>query len=187
MNNIESPIKGGRLGGAGWYVITGAPCSGKTAVIQELERRGYAVVHEVARAYIEAKLATGLSLDQIRRDKYAFERQLLIKKVALEENLNPEQIIFMDRAVPDSIAYFRLAGLDPSEPIRLSRRNRYHKVFLLERLPAKKDPVRKEDDETAELIETLLLECYRELQYPLIRIPVADVSERTDTILKHIL
>ena len=29
-----------------WHVITGAPCSGKTTVIRELERRGYSVVHE---------------------------------------------------------------------------------------------------------------------------------------------
>jgi predicted ATPase len=40
-----------------WYVITGAPCSGKTSVIRELEKRGYRVVHEVARAYIEGKRA----------------------------------------------------------------------------------------------------------------------------------
>ncbi|MBW2239191.1 MAG: AAA family ATPase [Deltaproteobacteria bacterium] len=29
-----------------WHVITGAPCSGKTSVICELERRGHPVVHE---------------------------------------------------------------------------------------------------------------------------------------------
>jgi predicted ATPase len=42
-----------------WCVLTGAPCAGKTAVINELERRGHGVVHEVARAHVEAKLAEG--------------------------------------------------------------------------------------------------------------------------------
>ncbi|MEJ2222165.1 MAG: AAA family ATPase [Desulfobacterales bacterium] len=37
-----------------WSVITGAPCSGKTAVIHMLEQQGYTVIHEVARAYIDS-------------------------------------------------------------------------------------------------------------------------------------
>ena len=42
-----------------WYVITGAPSSGKSSVIRELENLGYRVVHEVARAYIEEELKKG--------------------------------------------------------------------------------------------------------------------------------
>ena len=158
----------------------------KNAVINELARRGYGVVHEVARAHIETQLASGLSLDQIRHDALSFERCILEKKVAIERKLAVGERFFFDRAVPDSIAYFRLAGLDPSEPIALSRRVHYKKVFLLDRLPVQEDRVRKEDEETAGAIETLLIECYRDLGYPPVRIPVATVPSRADAILQHL-
>lgn len=186
MTNPEDrPEKKGRIK-TGWCVLTGAPCSGKTAVINELARRGYGVVHEAARAHIEAKLAEGLSLDRIRRDESAFENLILEKNAAIEEKLDREKTVFFDRAVPDSIAYFRLAGLDPSRPLALGRRMRYKSVFLLDRLPVRKDAVRKEDEQTARDIETLLMECYRELGYSMIRIPVCTVSRRADLILEHL-
>ena len=169
-----------------WYILTGAPCSGKTAVINELARRGYGVVHETARAHIEGKLAQGLSLDQIRRNELTFERLILEKKMAIEERLDGEKAVFFDRAVPDSIAYFRLADLDPAEPMAWSRRVRYKKIFLLERLPVKEDSVRKEDERTSMVIEALLLECYRGLGYSVIRVPVFAVSKRADLILEHL-
>ena len=53
-----------------WCVITGAPCSGKTAVIYELKQGGYKVIHEVARAYIDEMLDDGQPLDQIKADVY---------------------------------------------------------------------------------------------------------------------
>lgn len=186
MANLEGPSEGGEGIATNWYVITGAPCSGKTTVIREIERRGYFVVHEAARAYIEAKLAAGLSLARIRSDKLAFEHRILKEKVDIERELSPRDTIFFDRAIPDSIAYFRLSGFDPSEPILQSRQRRYRKIFLLDRLPAREDTVRKEDDRTAAAIESLLVGCYRELGYPVIRIPVSTPSGRADAILKHL-
>lgn len=186
MEYLGDQPEGGGAITTNWHVITGAPCSGKTTVIHELERRGYFVVHEVARAYIEAKLAAGLSLARIRGDKLAFEHRLLEEKVAIERELGTRDTIFFDRAIPDSIAYFRLSGFDPSEPIMLSSHRRYKRIFLLDRLPARKDAVRKEDDRTASSIEMLLINGYQGLGYPLIRIPVSTVSSRADAILKHV-
>ena len=186
MVNLETRPEGGQAIATNWHVITGAPCSGKTTVIHELEFRGYPVIHEVARAYIEARLAAGLSLSQIRGDELAFEHRLLEEKVAIEKKLEPRDTIFFDRAIPDSIAYFRLSGFDPLEPVAQSRRWRYRKIYLLERLPAREDTVRKEDNRTASTIERLLIECYRDLGYPLIRIPVSSASIRANAILKHL-
>jgi predicted ATPase len=169
-----------------WCIITGAPCSGKTAVVTELARRGFSVVHEAARAYIETQLAAGLSLDRIRGDNDVFERRILERKMAVECRLDTNKTVFFDRAVPDSVAYFRLAGLDPSEPMAFGRQVRYKRVFLMERLPVQKDAVRREDEKTAKAIEDLLVECYQALEYPLIRIPVLSVSKRVDLILQHL-
>ena len=43
------------------YVLTGAPGSGKTAVILELAKRGHAVIHEAATAFIREEQMKGLA------------------------------------------------------------------------------------------------------------------------------
>ena len=103
-----------------WCIITGAPCSGKTAVIDEIKRRGIRVIHEVARAYIDRQLKKGLQLRQIKTDALQFERHILHEKVRIQASLPATATIFFDRGIPDSIAYFKLEGLDPTEPLRYS-------------------------------------------------------------------
>ena len=169
-----------------WHVITGAPCSGKTAVIRQLEQRGYAVVHEVARAYIDAELAQGKTLEQIKADEWAFERHILEAKIKLEAGLARDDLIFLDRAVPDSIAYYTLCGLDPAEPRQKSRAVRYRKIFLFERLSFLTDPVRSEDERTADHLGFLIEESYQSLGYTLIHVPLASVTERTEFVLARL-
>ena len=169
-----------------WYVITGAPCSGKTSVIRRLEQLGYPVVHEVARAYIDAQLSEGKTLEQIKADEWAFERHILMAKVKIESKLAPDDIIFFDRATPDSIAYYKLCGLDPSEPWQMSQTVRYQKIFLFERLSFLSDPVRSEDEKTAGRLSDLITECYRALGYQLIHVPLLSIEERTEFILKRL-
>lgn len=167
-----------------WSVITGAPCSGKTAVIQMMEQRGYRVVHEVARAYIDSQLKTGRTVSEIKADEWAFERHILMEKCRIEDRLASDELIFFDRAVPDSIAYYRLNGLNPAEPFQKAREVRYQNVFLLERLAFLPDPVRSENEETARRLEQLIEESYRALDYDIIQVPLLSIAERTEFILK---
>lgn len=169
-----------------WYVITGAPCSGKTAVINRLEERGYAVVHEVARAYIDDELAKGKTLQQIKADEWAFERHILMTKVKLEARLPRNDVFFFDRAVPDSIAYYKVCELDPTEPLQKSRAIRYRKIFFFERLTFLADPVRSEDETIADRLSHLIEESYQSLGYDLIHVPVGSVEDRIDFILTRL-
>lgn len=169
-----------------WHVITGAPCSGKTAVIRELEQLGYPVVHEVARAYIDERLQNGETIARIKADILSFEQHILYKKIAIEASLLKEETVFLDRAVPDSIGYYILEGLDPDDPIQKSRLWRYKKVFFFDRIPFEKDPVRSEDDKIAEKLDGLLKEGYRMLDYEIILVPLMTVNERVRFVLKHI-
>lgn len=170
-----------------WYVITGAPCSGKTAVICELERLGHTVVHEVARAYIDSELQKGKTIDRIKADKLSFERHILNKKIEIEKTLSKDEIIFLDRAVPDSIGYYIFEGLDPDDPIRKSKHWQYKKIFFLERIPFETDPVRSEDDMIAEKLDRLLKESYQMIGYKIIDVPLLTVKERVDFILRHLI
>jgi predicted ATPase len=169
-----------------WHVITGAPCSGKTAVIQELEQLGHLVAHEVARAYIDDRLQHGETIAQIKADILSFERHILYKKIANEQSLPKEETVFLDRAVPDSIGYYILEGLDPDDPIQKSRLWRYKKIFFLDRISFEKDPVRSEDDKIASRLDSLLKESYRMLSYEIIFVPIMSLSDRVDFILKNV-
>ncbi len=167
-----------------WHVITGAPCSGKTAVICELERRGYVVVHEVARAHIDAEMRKGRSLKQIKADLPAFERHILSAKIKIEKELDPAALVFLDRAVPDSIAYYQLAGLDMTEAWEASQAFRYRKIFLLEKIQFKPDAVRSENKRVAEELDRLLEAAYQRLGHTPIRVPLMSIAERVNFILE---
>ncbi len=171
---------------ANWHVITGAPCSGKTSVIREIGRRGYQVIHEVARAYIDRQLSRGRQINQIKADILQFERHILHEKLRIEASLKKAGPIFFDRGVPDSIAYYNLEGLDPAEPLRYSRRTGYSKIFFFERFDFLQDDVRSEDDEIAARLNNLLLDAYEKAGYNVIMVPVMAVKDRADLILEAI-
>ena len=169
-----------------WYVITGAPSSGKTTLVKELEKLGYRVVHEVARAIIEMEMDQDRTLEDIRSDKESFENLVLDTKIAMEAKLPKDEIIVLDRAIPDSIAYFEMAGMDTHVAIGRSPRNRYKKVFLLDSLPYQKDHARIEDQEMAARLEQALEASYRGLGYDVTRIGVMPVRDRLTMVLKEI-
>jgi predicted ATPase len=167
-----------------WHVITGAPCSGKTSVIDLLGASGHWVVPEAARACIDRQLSRGATLASLKTDPLAFERHILRRKLAVEKALPPHRNIYFDRAVPDSIAYYRIEGLNPEEPLQASRTVSYRRVFLFERLPFEKDAVRVEDQQLAARIEWLLEESYTGLGYSVVRVPVMSIEQRAAFILQ---
>ncbi|MBU0988006.1 MAG: ATP-binding protein [Proteobacteria bacterium] len=169
-----------------WCVITGAPCSGKTSVIVELEQLGYPVIHEVARTYIDQELQKGKSIVQIKSDVFSFEQHILNTKIEIEKNLPAEALIFLDRAVPDSIGYYILEGLKPADPIQKSRQSRYKKIFFFERLKFEEDPVRSEDDRIAARLDRLLKEGYQTLGYDVVDVALMPLKARIDFILNQL-
>ena len=112
--------------------------------------------------------------------------ELLQKKIEIEASLAVDNVTFLDRAIPDSIAYYRFSELDPGEPIEKSRTYQYKKIFLFERLLFEKDQVRSENENMAAKLEMLLMESYRMLGYSPVRVPLLPVGERVDFILKRI-
>lgn len=185
MNNLK--YRGNKfIQHSQWCVITGAPCSGKTTIINELERRGYMTIAEVARAHIEKELTKGKSISEIRSDESSFQNHILHEKLKLENSLSKQQIIFFDRGVPDSIGYFKFHKLDYAQVLRKSLRIRYKKVYFLERLRFQNDAIRSETEEDALLLQHLILNAYEQLGYEPVHIPEGPVSKRLDLILKHI-
>ncbi|MFZ2969612.1 MAG: ATP-binding protein [Minisyncoccia bacterium] len=171
-----------------WYVITGGPCSGKTTLIENLEKMGYSVMHEVARSLIESELRAGKTKDMVRSDDKAFQKKLLRMKMEAERNIPEKKIVFLDTAIPDSIPYFIISGINFDErTMKIFKKKPYKKIFLLEQLPLQKeDNVRIEDDQLCVRINRLIYETYSSLGYEIINIPILTLEERTRLILGKI-
>ena len=86
-----------------WYVITGAPSSGKTTLLGHLASLGYEIVPEAARAFIDEEMKSGKTLEEIRTDERVFQRNILCRVEEVENMLDPQQLHFFDRGIPDNI------------------------------------------------------------------------------------
>lgn len=169
-----------------WCVFSGAPSSGKTSLLSALAAAGMRIVPETARVLIESELAKGAILADLRKDPFKFQTGLLAKKIEVEERLPPEQRLFLDRALPDSVAYFELYGLDSTPVFRSCAQFRYDKIFLFDRLPLEDDHIRVENESAAEFLHKRITEVYLELDYKPIQVPVTSVENRVKFILEQL-
>ena len=170
-----------------WYVITGAPCSGKSTILFLLKNKGYYVVEEAARVYIDQEMAKGRTLEEIRKNEYAFQKKVLQIKINNEKKLSKDKLIIFERGIPDSIAYFKLCGVNKNYYFEeIIKKCSYRKIFLFELLDYQIDYARTEDKERANHLEKLLEESYQYINAPVIKIPKMSIEKRLEIILSHI-
>ncbi|GFZ93852.1 AAA family ATPase [Nesterenkonia alkaliphila] len=170
-----------------WYVITGGPSSGKTTTVNMLSELGYATTIEHARHYIDLQRVTGRTVSEMRANQVEFQRGVLEMQLEEEAELDPQDMVFLDRALPDSLAYYRFLGLEP-DPRLLQALHEvsYRKIFILDLLPLAPDYARTEDIPAQKRIHELLTEVYSSLPVPVEAVPVLPLQERTEFILNHL-
>ena len=168
-----------------WYVITGVPSSGISTLADALKPYVDCVFPEAARAYIDKNLEKGIPVSETRADEGAFQRKVLKMKLLNEGKTEKSKTCLFERGVPDSIPYFKVAGLD-SEPLKKFCKDRYKIVFHLEPLDYEKDYARTESAETRKRLDALLMDTYKDLGYTVVRIPTVPVEERTRIVLSYL-
>jgi predicted ATPase len=170
-----------------WYVITGGPSSGIDTVLNELKKMGYRVTSEVARDIIDKERVKGKISGEVRKNEAKFQQEVLKKKIELEEKLPKNKLIFLNRAIPDSIAYYQNCGLNPQRILNKCKRVFYKKVFLLKQLPKfTKDYARTENARTAKKLNSLLKKAYKRLGYKVVIVPVTTPEKRIKFILSRL-
>lgn len=176
-------------------VITGAPGTGKTSVINRLEQKGFHCFHEIIRdmtlkAKTEGQSDTFVSNPLVFvDDALQFNKDLLSgrKKHYLESLDMDEKISFFDRGIPDVLAYMDFFGQEYGEDfISACKEHPYTTVFILP--PWKEiyvsDNERLETFSEAERIHDSLFETYSHFGYVPVTVPKTSVERRIDFILE---
>jgi predicted ATPase len=52
-----------------WCVITGAACSGKTTLVDQLADKRFQTVPEAGRQFFDSEMAKGRTIEEIRKDR----------------------------------------------------------------------------------------------------------------------
>jgi predicted ATPase len=169
-----------------WHVVTGAPCSGKTTLIDQLATKGFRTVPETARLYFDKEMAKGRTIEELRENCFTLERGLIDMQLKFEGELPVSEVVFLDRGIPDSLTYCRVAGVDPNEFLSECFFYRYAAVFVLDRIAIQQDNCRIEDDVIADLIDEWLARDYAALGYNIVRVPVMLPRERLAFVLENL-
>lgn len=180
-------VKKVRAGRTNWYVITGGPCSGKTTIVNMLAERGYKTTIEDARHYIDTQLADGKTVKEIRKHQSDFQLKVLNMQIDQESSLSPDELVFLDRAIPDALAYYRFLDLpEDEELIKMLAVVSYRKIFILDYLPLVEDYARHEDAAAQRKIHKLITAVYESLPFPVVHVPVLPPQQRVDYILENL-
>jgi len=169
------------------FVITGGPCSGKTATINHLKKQGFFVFKEAAREVLKTKFKKRHS-KEINRD--VFQREIFkLQEKHLKEACNSnKKIVFFDRGFGDTLAYYLFAGSDiPKDLLGKAKKTKYTKVFFLEPLNFyKKDDIRQENENEQKKIAEFIIKVYSMLGYDIIKVPFMKIEQRAEFIKKFI-
>lgn len=171
------------------YVITGGPGFGKSLLTASLAAAGYLCSSEFARDIIEDQTDSdgdALPWKNIR----LFQQEVLKRRVAFFESVEPGTVAFADRAIPDQLAYSRYRGFEPASVLKESALQCRYATQVFVTPPWLQiyttDHIRKETFEEATKIHQAIVDTYAELNYEVVDLPFVSVQERVKFILSAI-
>jgi len=171
------------------YIITGAPGTGKTAIIDTLKKEGHSCAEEISRTIIIEQIANGG--DALPWKNLAtFSQQVIALRKLQHTNAPQGRTHFFDRGIIDVIAYLKHDKLAVNNEImEMVKQFPYNKTVFYTPIWAEiytNDNERKEDIITAKNIENVLLTTYQSFGYNLVEVPKLTVNERIAFILSKI-
>jgi len=171
------------------YIITGAPGTGKTSIINQLKKEGYYCIDENSRKIIEQQIKNkGNVLPW--KDQIAFETEVSKKRFKQYISSPKDCVCFFDRSNIDCVAYLKLNNLKPTaemeKEINESCFNKSVFYTPIWECIYITDNERKENIEIARMIEKTIIKTYTLKGYKLIEVPKLSVKERVDFIISRI-
>lgn len=168
-------------------LLTGGPGFGKSSIVEELEKRGHVVFHEISRQIIRESLEH--QLGQTPWENIVRFSELVKEGRKAQHTQGEGHIAFYDRGIPD-IAGFIIKDKKPVPDalLELCREHPYESpVFITPPWEAifQQDSERKEDFVAAIKVHKALEQIYTELGYSLVSVPMGSIRQRADFILKQ--
>jgi len=171
------------------HIITGAPGTGKTAIINALKQKGYSCAEEISREIIAEQIMIGGDVLPWK-NQIAFENHIANLRKEQYLNSTENKNYFFDRTSIDCVAYLMVNSLgttnEITEIIKQCVFNRqvfitpfWEEIYI-------NDDERVEDIQEAINIENSLIETYKSLGYTLVKVPKLSVNERVNFILSKI-
>jgi len=112
------------------FIITGAPGSGKTAIIRQLELDGFSVVEEAATDIIAAGQARGIA-EPWKHPPFIDDIATLQRDRLLRASHQADQVQFHDRSVVCTVALATYLGY-PVSPVLTAELNRIQEEAIFE-------------------------------------------------------
>lgn len=178
-------------------VVTGAPGTGKTSIIKELEGAGFHCFHEVIRSMTAEAKKDGRSDAHFSnplafvKDPYQFNRSLLHGRIAQFGEAKKLDVAnsFYDRGIPDVLAYMDYFKQEyGDEFIDPCVENQYDLVFVLppwEEIYIS-DNERLETYKESEELHANLVHTYSRFGYEPVLVPKSTVEKRMAFILSEL-
>ena len=170
------------------YVLTGAPGSGKTAVLRLLEVSGYAVVEEAATDVIALASARGRA-EPWRDPDFADQVVALQRRRQDRQLAAPGAAVFVDRSPVCTLALSRYlgrtaSGLLASEVGRVVADGTYETTvfFIRNQGFVEATAARRISFEESLVFERIHEQAYRELGFRLVDVPAGPLARRVALI-----
>jgi predicted ATPase len=173
-----------------FFVLTGGPGSGKSTLIDALERAGYARSLEAGRGVIQDQVSIG-------GQALPWDDRILFSELMLSWEMRSYRMaqgsagpVFCDRGVVDVLGYLRLVGHQAPDHMRKAAQTfRYNRrVFIAP--PWKEifqpDRERKQDFNEAVRTYDALAATYNEHGYELVELPRLPIEQRVRFVLNNV-
>ena len=171
-------------------VITGGPSTGKTSIVEKIEFMGLPCIHEISRSITLQAREQGIQ-QLFVTDPLLFSKKITEGRIKqfFEASKIPAEYVFMDRGLPDVVAYMDCFDQEYDESfIEACETYTYDTVFLLP--PWKEiyatDGERYENYDEALRIHDCLEASYQKYGYKTIHVPKGTVAERLSFILNKV-
>lgn len=165
-------------------ILTGAPGSGKTAILGAL-REQFSCYDEPARPILAEQRASGGD-GTPEQNAAKFVDLLLQRSIANhKEAADRTGPVLFDRGIPDCIAYAQVLGCSPIPSAQAAAIHRYHKVALVTK--PWKEIYTTDDERKMTFAHTLEFQRFIELAYhvcgyTLVEVPRGSIEERADFV-----
>ena len=171
------------------YIISGAPGTGKTTIINALKKKDQYCAEEISLELIDKQISIGGNILPCK-NQIAFENKIAQKRYKQYLDSPENCICFFDRSSIDCIAYLNDNKLESTSQINQIIKNCiFNKTVFYTPIWEeiyKNDSERQESFDQSIKIDKHLKDSYIKFGYVLIEIPKLSVEERVKFILTQI-